>query len=103
EEIGQSLELVVQARLDRLHQDENNLLMHAAAIGKTFSAPFLTAIGIADPVAQLSRLIGRDLIVAVTERRQVYQFRNDILREVAYGLIPADERARLHLACADYL
>jgi serine/threonine protein kinase/tetratricopeptide (TPR) repeat protein len=105
-----TVEQVVASRLDRLPDDERDVIRRAALLGRIFRVEDLTALTGLDPQAALVRLSSRGLIApssAAGDRYQngpaAYSFRNLITREVAYGGLAPDTRALLHSIAADRL
>jgi tetratricopeptide (TPR) repeat protein len=105
-----TVEAVVATRLERLPAHELEVLRRAAVLGRTFReadvAALLAEPGREAPVIseELERLCTRGILELATppggERSGEYSFRNLLTREVAYGAIAPDLRARLHLIAA---
>jgi class 3 adenylate cyclase/tetratricopeptide (TPR) repeat protein len=104
-----SVQGIVAARIDALPADEKALLIDAAVVGKLFWPGALAALGAAGDElrTRLRSLERRELI-----RRQPsssvagedeYAFRNALVREVAYRLLPRSRRAEKHLLAADWI
>ena len=106
-----TVEAVVASRLDRLPEDERNVIRRAALLGRLFQVDDLQALYGKDPRAALDRLAKRGLIEAMLETADPsakiassqYGFRNLITREVAYAGLSPDTRALLHSVAADRL
>ena len=105
-----TVEAVVASRLDRLPSAELELLRRAAVLGRTFRVDDLQALvadggadGSTDVAAGLAGLVARGLLepAAAGERPLEYAFRNLLTKEVAYGGIGPELRARLHRAAAE--
>jgi len=105
-EVPDTLEKVIQARLDRLPQSERATLQAASVIGRRFGYRVLGAIASAngDLSDQLLHLQQADL---VRERARIpeleYIFKHVIVQEVAYGTLLAEQRAHLHQQVAQAL
>ena len=109
-QVPTTVEAVVASRLDRLPDDERDVIRRAALLGRTFRAEDLAALTGADPVPSLVRLSSRGLIAPASAAGDVYRsgpaaytFRNLITKEVAYGGLAPDTRALLHSVAADRL
>ncbi|HEV8323062.1 MAG TPA: AAA family ATPase [Myxococcota bacterium] len=101
------VEGVLQARLDRLPAGEREVLRCAAVFGRAFWPGALGSLGAGDVPAALEGLRTRDLVVVRAESRIAGEpelaFRQTLLRDVAYEMIPETDRARLHLSAAAWL
>jgi serine/threonine protein kinase/predicted ATPase len=103
-----TVEAVVASRLDCLPLGEAEVIRRAALLGRIFRVDDLSALVGGDPIATLQRLAARGLIEpqGVGEAQpglSTYSFRNLITREVAYGGLAPETRARLHRVAADRL
>ncbi len=105
-----TVEQVVASRLDRLPDDERDVIRRAALLGRAFRVEDLAALAGVDPQPALVRLSARGLITPTSAAGDVYKigpaayaFRNLITREVAYGGLAPDTRALLHSVAADRL
>ena len=106
-----TVEAVVASRLDRLPDDERDVIRRAALLGRTFRVEDLAALTGVDPAPALVRLAARGLIAPTSARgrrlqdaaRPPTRFRNLITKEVAYGGLAPDTRALLHSVAADRL
>ena len=94
----------VAARLDALAPSVRSVLEDAAVRGRTGPVAGLAfmaeARGQSDFGSALNTLISTDLIQITGSR---YQFRSDLVRDVAYGTLTKTVRARRHYAIAKYL
>ncbi len=105
-----TVEAVVASRLDRLPPKELEVLLRAAVIGRSFRVDDVAALlGDAEGappliVPELERLCARGILEPTAqhggERPVEFSFRNLLTREVAYGAIAPELRARLHLVAA---
>jgi eukaryotic-like serine/threonine-protein kinase len=105
-----TVEAVVASRLDRLPDDERDVVRRAALLGRQFRVEDLAALTGNDPSTILVKLAARGLIAPASGPGDhyktgpaVYQFRNLITKEVAYGGLAPDVRALLHSVAADRL
>jgi class 3 adenylate cyclase/tetratricopeptide (TPR) repeat protein len=103
-----SVQAVVAARLDLLPAEEKAALQAAAVVGKTFWVGALRSLRPTFSIAELVRnLIRRELIRPVRDSsmhaQQEYAFSHSVIRDVCYGQIPKEDRARLHEATAAWI
>ena len=103
-----SIKLLIQARLDALPASERRILQRAAVFGKAFWEGGLRAVGVADPVGeQLESLEGKDLIRSQPRSQlrgeREYLFKHDLIRDVAYEMLPRSDRRMLHGRAAAWL
>ncbi len=101
-ELPDTIEGVVQARLDRLREEERLTLKVASVIGRTFQQRLLADVHPSRPgegilTAQLAAL-NRANFTQVEEGPPawLYAFRHPILHEVTYGTLLFAQRRRLH-------
>ncbi|MFQ5942194.1 MAG: AAA family ATPase [Anaerolineales bacterium] len=105
-EVPETLEKVIQARLDRLPQPERSTLQAASVIGRRFAYRVLGALATAfgDLSDHLLHLQQADL---VRERARIpeleYIFKHVIVQEVTYGTLLREQRAQLHKQVAQTL
>ena len=103
-----TVEAVVQSRLERLPPRELELVRRASVLGRIFRpddvAALLEAKSAADIAPELQRLVARGIMEPMgtpsPEGAVELAFRNLLTKEVAYGGIAPEVRARLHLAFA---
>ena len=113
DELPATLRGLVAARLDGLRPQERSTLEDAAVIGRSGSLAALEAM--ADPqhrtatasgdgvVAVLATLVGLDLLAPVDAGEGAgWEFRSELVREVAYAILSKAERARRHALFADW-
>lgn len=98
---------VLQARLDRLPDDERTTLKRASVIGRTFRRAALEAV--ATSVSGERRAAG-PVLEALAERGLLqpgegdeYAFRTQALRDIAYQSMPSEARRSLHKAVAHWI
>ena len=106
EELPDSVQAILSARVDTLASGDKSALQAASVIGRVFwSGPTLELVG-GGPVAW-TVLEDRDFI----RRRSTssiggeteYTFKHALTREVVYGSVPKARRARLHALIAAWL
>jgi class 3 adenylate cyclase/tetratricopeptide (TPR) repeat protein len=102
-ELPATLRGLVAARLDALPPAERAALEDAAVLGRTGPVAALVAMAQGrgdDLAATLLDLSGKDLLQVVDGE---FEFRSELVREVAYETLTKAERARRHAALADWL
>jgi predicted ATPase len=110
EQVPETLQGVIAARLDGLAPEEKSLLQQAAVIGKVF---WLGAVEATDgaPRRQLEErlhALARKEFVRRERRSSVegdteFTFLHVLVRDVAYGQIPRGERADQHRRAAEWI
>jgi DNA-binding SARP family transcriptional activator/tetratricopeptide (TPR) repeat protein len=110
DELPETVQGIIAARLDGLADEQKRLLQDAAVIGKVFWAGALEAIaGVSRGRAEeLLYQLERSEFVTRARRSSVagnteYAFRHDLLREVAYGQIPRAGRGEAHRLTAQWI
>jgi class 3 adenylate cyclase/DNA-binding XRE family transcriptional regulator len=99
---------LLAARLDSLPPDERATLQRAAVFGKSFWAAGLRELDApASLMMALDALVARDL-VRPRPRSQIrgdqeYSFKHDLLRDVAYEMLPRAVRRELHIRAAAWI
>jgi predicted ATPase len=103
-ELPATLRGLVAARLDTLDRAERSLLEDAAVVGRTGAIDALSALaearGESFATSRLAGLADKDLLVA---GEGTYEFKSDLVRDVAYETLTKAERARRHAAVALWL
>ena len=103
-ELPATLRGLVSARLDALPGRERSLLEDAAVVGRTGPVDALVGLGQArgetGATGLLDQLAGRELLGLDGGH---YEFRSEVVREVAYETLTKAERARRHAALAEWL
>jgi class 3 adenylate cyclase/type II secretory pathway predicted ATPase ExeA/tetratricopeptide (TPR) repeat protein len=95
---------LVEARVDRLAEDERRTLERAAVLGVRFRLPELEPLAGPGTAEVVRRLVERDLLVPDPEGGDlVWRFRHALIRDAAYQAIPKQVRAELHVAVAGAL
>lgn len=103
EQVPQSLQEVIAARVDRLDGDAKRLLQTAAVLDGEFPASLLAQVGDAgrDVESLLDELVRRELLVEIpTLDGTVYRFRHVLTQEVVYNSLLAERRRELHRRAA---
>ncbi len=103
EDIPESLESLMMARIDRLPRADRNLLRRAAVLGTSFSGELAATFladgapqAVADLLEGLSQFIGQD-------DDGTYHFRHLLVRDAAYQGLPFRRRERLHAQAGDLI
>jgi class 3 adenylate cyclase/tetratricopeptide (TPR) repeat protein len=109
DELPVTLRGLVAARLDTLRPAERESLEDAAVVGRTGTLDALVAMAGPDRqgevAAAVEALVTSDLLVAVDGEQgcPAWEFRSELVREVAYAILSKAERARRHAALAGWL
>jgi len=101
--IPNSIQRVIEARLDRLSPESREALACAASIGRSFSYPLLQEIlgeSSEDIITFIEEWLQRGL---VHEGKLGYDFRHDKFRQVAYAGLSRARREHIHGRIADVL
>jgi class 3 adenylate cyclase/tetratricopeptide (TPR) repeat protein len=110
DELPESVQGIIAARLDALSRGEKELLQDAAVVGKVFwsgAVAAMTGRGRGEVEASLHGLERREFVRR--ERRSSvageteYAFRHILVPDVAYGQIPRAERAERHVRAAGWI
>jgi class 3 adenylate cyclase len=108
--VPDSVQALIAARLDTLAPERKSLLHDAAVLGKVFWAGAVAAMGDRtrdDVDAGLRELVRKELIrparLSSVEGDVEFSFWHASIREVAYGQLPRDARARKHAAAARWI
>jgi len=104
--VPHTLSSVVLSRIDRLAPQLQLTLKVASVIGRSFDTRALQAAhpshpGISELAGQLSELQDLDLIVESSPGS--YEFKHILTRDMAYDLLPFDQRRRIHRSVATFL
>ncbi len=109
DELPETVQGMVAARLDLLEPEEKALVQDAAVVGKTFWLGALVRMSHRRDLLE-ARLHALERKEFVRRERSSslagdleYSFRHVLFRDVAYGQIPRAERAERHLGAADWL
>ena len=110
DELPETVQGIIAARLDALSTEEKGLLQDAAVLGKVFWDGGAAAVGGQAPprVQELLHGLERKEFVSRARRTSVggeteYSFRHALVRDVAYGQIPRAARAQRHQAAAAWI
>ena len=110
EDVPETVQGIIAARLDLLADVEKRLLQDAAVVGKIFWLGALEAIGgvSRQHADELLRALARREFVQRARRSSVagdteYAFRHELLRDVAYGEIPRAIRADRHRRAGEWI
>ena len=102
EQLPESVQGIIAARLDSLPAEEKAVLQDAAVMGKVF---WVGALGVDEqqlhPLQQKEfvQRARRSSVAGETE----FSFRHVLVRDVAYGQIPRADRAKKHLQAAEWI
>lgn len=98
-----TVQAVIASRLDHLAGPARDLARRASVLTKSsFDLAELSTIADAD-TDLLAELEEAEVLVHDRQRRDMWRFRHDLLRDVAYESLPKRERQRLHLQLAEAL
>ncbi len=105
DELPDTLRGIVAARLDSLDPAQRSLIEDASVLGRSGSIAGLQTLarenrGIEDISGALASLVSEDLLAINGSR---YEFRSDLVRDVAYGTLTKTVRAQRHAGIARYL
>ena len=101
EELPDSLEALLTARLDRLERSDRALVCRAAVLGERFAVDDLDSVFEDDALVPSSDVLSRvSDFIRLEEGRQL-AFQHALMRESAYEHLPFRLRARLHGKVAD--
>ncbi len=111
DELPDSVQGVLAARLDSLPPFERHLIQHASVSGRTFWPGSLASIAQqegGDLAEALSSLEDKDFVVGSTGPTRLsgereLGFKHVLIRDVAYGMLPKAVRARRHFEVARYI
>lgn len=104
--VPETVEKVVQARIDRLRAPVHHLVTSASVLGRRFGLPLLQGVvGEAESVVEaLHELLRLDLLVEARRWPQAeYVFKHALIQEAAYRTLPAARRNDLHRSAAEWL
>ena len=107
-EFPETVEGVVSRRIDRLTPQQQMVLKVASVIGRTFTFDLLhDVLPMADAKEQLPELLDGLVALEVLSLESsapelAYAFKDNVTREVAYGLMLFEQRRQLHRAIAEW-
>ena len=106
EELPDSVQAILSARVDRLASGDKAALQAASVIGRVFwSGPTLELVGgepVAWPVLEERDFVRRRSTSSIGGETE-YAFKHALTREVVYGSVPKARRAKLHALIAAWL
>ncbi|MDQ1438885.1 MAG: hypothetical protein QOK43_2514 [Acidimicrobiaceae bacterium] len=106
-ELPATLRGLVSARLDALTPRERAVLEDAAVVGRSGRRETVMALaesrGDTGADDLLDQLAGKEFLTLDVDREGTFEFRSELVREVAYETLTKGERARRHAAVADRL
>jgi tetratricopeptide (TPR) repeat protein len=110
DEIGipSAIKALIAARLDRLRSEERQIIAHAAVFGRHCWLGGLAALGTDSRIEEhLETLERHDLLRLQPQSRfrgdREYAFKHDLIRDVAYEMLPRADRRWLHGQVADWI
>jgi class 3 adenylate cyclase len=105
-----TIQALLAARLEQLHDDDRAVVERAAVEGKVFHRGAVVELSPealrTDIDTHLVALVRRELIrpdVATLPGDDAYRFRNLLIRDAAYDALPKETRADLHERFADWI
>ena len=105
--VPESIEAVIQSRLDRLSFEESLTLRAAAVVGDVFWAGAINAMLGSDRTSSLERLVEGRFIRALPQGgirgHAAFAFSHRLLSKVAYENLLSEVKRRYHLSCAQWL
>src|SRR6188472_512837 len=108
EEIPDTVQALIAARIDRLDGDSKAVLQRASVIGRSFWGGAIVHLsggkGVDDAIEDL---LLRDLVVGESrsslKNETAYRFKHVLIRDVAYASLTKSARAKHHAAFAEWL
>ena len=104
EQIPDSIQALIAARIDRLPVDEKRLLQHASVVGRVFWPGSLEQ---QRPDADVDTLVAREFVTreerSTISGEEAFRFKHVLIRDVAYSALSMGERAELHASFAGWL
>jgi class 3 adenylate cyclase len=105
--IPPTIEAILAARLDRLSDNERELIEGAAVIGKEFDRAEIEALAVAQQASMFTEtidaLLQKQLIASAGGVPSDYRFHHILVRDAAYAATPKRRRAELHERFADFV
>jgi class 3 adenylate cyclase/tetratricopeptide (TPR) repeat protein len=106
--IPDTVNAVIAARVDALPAEEKQALQAAAVVGKDFWLGALRRIADEHHIDETVRaLVVREMVVknprSLLHDEEEYTFRNILIRDVAYAMIPKGQRWIKHARCAEWV
>ena len=107
DELPETVQGLIAARIDLLEPEQKALLQDAAVVGRSFWAGALADAADADVESALHALQRREFVRRERQSSVAgeteYTFHHVLVRDVAYGQIPRADRAAKHLAAAGWI
>lgn len=106
EDVPQTIQVLLAARLDALPDEERDLLERASVVGLEFeweAVGELAPDGRRPPGSQLAALVRKELIRPHEAIQDTFSFRHMLIRDAAYDRIPKEVRSELHEGVANWL
>ncbi len=101
-QVPTSVEDLLVTRIDRLPEREKQVLLAASVLGRLVSPPAVAAMLGRQVKPELDELMRRGLLGTPEDKLGgEYRFRNDMIMTVAYSMVPAEDRTRLHRVVAE--
>ena len=108
EEIPDTVQALIAARIDRLQPASKSVLQRASVIGRSFWAGAVEYLAededLSDPIEDL---LLRDLVVgesrSTLKNETAYRFKHVLIRDVAYASLTKSARAKHHARFAEWL
>ncbi len=108
-DVPDTLHSVIAARLDRVPEEDRDLIQQASVLGQSFTIEGLIALTGAGDAALEERLanLAKNEVFRLEDdpgapERGQYQFVQGVIKEVAYGRLAKKERRERHLRVAEY-
>lgn len=107
ERVPETLQALIEARIDRLPANERHLVRVAAVIGRTFWVSALAELSALEVEEALESLAARELVHRAERSslrgEKAYRFKHALIREVAYSGLAKGTRGELHELFAGWL
>ena len=108
EEIPDTVQALIAARIDRLQPASKSVLQRASVIGRSFWAGAVEYLAEGeDPSDAIEDLLLRDLVVgesrSTLKNETAYRFKHVLIRDVAYASLTKSARAKHHARFAEWL
>ncbi len=110
QELPDTIQALISARLDLLSADEKSLVQAASVIGRVFWAGALAFVSQREPAAVLeilSKLTRKELVRPVRRSsmkdQAEYSFWHGLVQDVSYGQLPREARLASHVAVAQWI
>jgi class 3 adenylate cyclase/DNA-binding SARP family transcriptional activator len=106
--IPSAIKALIAARLDRLRPEERQIIARASVFGRHCWLGGLAALGANGQVAEHLETLERHDLLRLQPRSRFrgdreYAFKHDLIRDVAYEMLPRADRRWLHGQVADWI